>query len=48
MTEKVLNLLEGPMINFTLDAFSLGAVVSIIAILLGYAINRALGFVDNK
>lgn len=48
MTERVMEFLEGSMINFTLDAFSLGATVSIIAILLGYAINKALSFVDNK
>lgn len=48
MTERVMNLLEKSMINLTLDAFSLGAIVSITAILLGYAINKALSFVDNK
>ncbi|MCX4274103.1 MAG: hypothetical protein OSJ71_17920 [Acetatifactor sp.] len=46
MTERVMELLEGPMIDFTLDAFSLGAIVSIIAILLGYAVSKALSLID--
>lgn len=46
MTEKVMEFLEGPMIDLTLDAFSLGAIVSIIAILLGYAVSKALSLID--
>lgn len=46
--ERVMNLMEGPMVELILDAFGLGGTVSIMAILLGYAISKALSLVDNK
>lgn len=39
--------MEGSVVKFALDAFGLGSVVSITAILLGYAIGKALSLVDN-
>lgn len=48
MTERVMDLMEGPMTELMLHGFGMGSIIAITAILLGYAINRALSLVDNK
>lgn len=48
MTKAVADLLYGPMFDLMGNGFSIGSIVSVIAIILSYAINKAMSLVDNK